>query len=659
MNELSKIVANSKVAARVKLALLGQAHAIEIEGQQVKIPRMGLILAAFLLLECSSMRSTREEVGRFLWEDLDKERQAGNLRQLLLRLRNIQTLHGMQLFSIHADHVALNLDGSEIDVVAFRTSTPANSEQKIAAMCEAYAGELLAGLHEHGEKLSQWLVAKRSLLRAEFVAAILPYLEDQHRPDLAPKIVAAKRLIEAEPFHEAGYRALMQAYADRGDVAIARRLYDKLERLLTRELGCKPSPQTRDLCQRLLDKRDAPMISAGQETVSTENEKGLAAPMIVTPKASQPRLAIVAPAAPGEPGSRQELADGFVDQLVTRLWQSRNFALTLPSSFSENAEVCAPPDIDYLIEVHQGRGRTGRVISARLLAMPEREILWAAGFDNSDEFANGVHTTVLSVIRQIENREIQLLETATEATSAYRLTVQGQRLLRCVDLPSIRRARNLFKTALALAPAHVPALTGVSRSYVMEWLVRAPYEKASLEIAEQSARKAISICPDDRRGHHALGLVKLYFKEIDESIETLVRATTLSPDDPDVRADLADALVFNGQAGEAIELYAPSNQDRRPGDYPHWILASAHFCRGDYRASLDEIAQMENPVPASRVSAAAHALLGETQRARRIVTASMEFNPEFNLNLWLSMFPCHNHEYIQRYSDGLREAGFK
>jgi len=74
-------------------------------------------------------------------------------------------------------------------------------------------------------------------------------------------------------------------------------------------------------------------------------------------------------------------------------------------------------------------------------------------------------------------------------------TVEGQRLLRNIDLPSIRRARKFFRAALASASNHVPAMAGLSRSYVMEWLVRAPFEASLLEEAEQCARKGHSRLP--------------------------------------------------------------------------------------------------------------------------------------------------------------------
>jgi len=127
-----------------------------------------------------------------------------------------------------------------------------------------------------------------------------------------------------------------------------------------------------------------------------------------------------------------------------------------------------------------------------------------------------------------------------------------------------------------------------------------------------------------------------------------------------VRVDLADALVFGGRATEAIRLLDQSKHlyDRND-DYGHWVRAGAHFNREEYRATLEEIAIMSDPTPAFRLSAAAHAL---SWRGRATPVGSVmsrwSSNPGFKLDLWLSMFPSRNHEFIQRYSDGLRQAGF-
>ena len=159
-----------------------------------------------------------------------------------------------------------------------------------------------------------------------------------------------------------------------------------------------------------------------------------------------------------------------------------------------------------------------------------------------------------AILRHIEDREISLREGVEGLRVAYRFTLEAQRLLNAIDLPSIRRARRLLRSAQTVAPDFVPTIAALARSHVMEWLVRAPFEVAPLEFAEQFAKQAIAISPDDHRGYHELGLARVYRRRLDDGIECLNRAASLCPEDKGVCADLADALVFNGQSREAIAM---------------------------------------------------------------------------------------------------------
>jgi DNA-binding SARP family transcriptional activator len=661
MNRFVRIAQDESAEARLRLALLGRAHALDANGRRLKIPRMGLTLAAYLLLDTPSARVNREEAARFLWEGLDKERQSGNLRQLLLRLRALQATHGVRLFAIDEDEIALDLDGADIDLAAFRASIPTTSEEKAAFVCELYAGDLLAGLREQGRQLSQWLAGKRALLRAEFVAAILPHLEDGEDDSLSDdpsgglKFHAATRLIAVEPFHESGYRALMRTYAARGDLSAVRRLYDRLERLLAKELGCRPSQQTRDLFETLAN------FAPPSDDVSTgeADERAPATRATATAQGGAPRLAIVALTVPDASPIAQELVDYFVNDLATRLSQTRTLIVTMPGSTMIGVGPLAKFDVDYLVEARARRGSASPGMVVRLLAMTTREILWASDFETTDALADTVATMVYSIVSRIESREIQFLESDPEAKSAYRLTVQAQRLLRTFDLPSVRRARTLFKAAIAAAPEHVPALAGMAHSYVLEWLLRMNPEPSLLDTAERIARMILAMCPDDHRGFQALGNVQLYYKKFDKSVENLRHSMRLNPIDLDVQVNLADALVSNGCPEEGIRLLAASKLlGRRGEDCDHWMLAGAHYYGGNYRAALGEIANMRNRAPALRLSAAAHAMLGDRILANRARTELMEFNPGFNLSQWLSIIPLRDRTFVRHYSDGLRMAGF-
>ena len=135
---------------------------------------MGLTLAAYLLLDAPSARSRREEAARFLWEGLDKERQSGNLRQLLLRLRALQAMHAVRLFVIDEDEIALDLERADVDLAAFRAATRRPTTRRPRSPASFMPATCSPGsMNRAAVSRDGWRASAR-LLRAEFVAAILP-----------------------------------------------------------------------------------------------------------------------------------------------------------------------------------------------------------------------------------------------------------------------------------------------------------------------------------------------------------------------------------------------------------------------------------------------------------------------------------------------------
>jgi DNA-binding SARP family transcriptional activator/tetratricopeptide (TPR) repeat protein len=650
-------------AAKPKLSLFGRSNIVEIDEARIRLPRLSVALCAFLLLDCPDHQATRESAGQFLWEELRSGRQAGNMRQLMLRLRRIAPPNGSLLFETceRSDALALRTCGLEIDVCLFQAACAARTEQGIATICRVYAGDLLSNLHEKGERLNAWLATKRATLRRQFVDAITSYLEGGKPPassDIAT--LAAKKLVEIEPLQEVGYRALMKIYWDGGDRESIRDMHRALERELARASGAKPSPMTCELRDALLAKpwpttnlRDHPSMAPSPNDVVRTSR------VAASRDVGRPSLGIMAYAPRAASRVDHSLFDELAHALATRMAQTRT--MTVRASWTEPPRETSAifSTLDYVLVLRSSSVVSPPTVSLRLVETSTLENLWAATLRLDDCRPDSVKTVLGSILRHVEDRERQKSSLNPEMASAYRIVLGGHRLLRTIELPSIRKARGLFKAALIVNSDYVAALAGLARTHVMEWLVRAPFERGALDTAEQIAKRALSIDPDDHRGHHELGVVNMYLKRLDDSVACLASAKRLSPDDIAVRADLADALIFNGQVAEAMELVndfkpLPASCD----DYLRWIMASVYFDRDDYGSSLHEIGMMGNPAPAFRLCAAAHAIRGDREQARQVRRASMEFNPDFNLSSWLSLVPSRNRDCVRRYTEGLRLAGF-
>ncbi len=629
------------------VVLLGSARGVEQSSYAATFPRLGLALVAYLLLDCPGGRASREEVGAFLWEKAGRARQAGNLRQLLFRVRGAEIAVDMRLLETTATEIILSPRNVSIDLSRFQAAINSAGGLDVAAACEAYSGDLLAGLTARGEGLESWLARERATLRAEFLTALTPYVEAQaNGPVGEAAIVAAMRMLEIDPRQEVAYRTLIQAYQERGDATRAdqyRRQRDPVHEIRAER---RPAPVVVLPVERAL-RRNAPADRA--------MESGPSAPSSGLRDDELPRV-IVSPHAPSyAPAVGRELVAELGADIATRLAQTRALTVLAVDAPTEHE---AQNAADYLVEVRLGQGRTS-AIQLRLLTAPKHQILWAASFADSSQYFERAPITLNAILRHIEDREISLREGVDGLRVAYRITLEAQRLLYAIDLPSIRRARRLLRSAQTLAPEFVPTIAALARSHALEWLVRAPFDGGRLEFAEQFAKRAIAMSPDDYRCLHALGLVRVFRRRLDDGIECLNRAASLCPEDKSVRADLAAALVFNGQSGKAIAMLDDLARSFDPSDdYIRWALAVTHFAQGDYEATLLQVRQMSNPAPAFRISAAARALIGDVAGARQVMKASMDFNPNFDLRSWLAIAPCLDKDFVQRCTEGLRIAGF-
>ncbi len=71
-------------------------------------------------------------------------------------------------------------------------------------------------------------------------------------PELGAAERCARRLVELAPLSEIGYRLLMRAHADQGDIAAALVTYERLRTTLREELGVAPGPLVQQLLTNLL-----------------------------------------------------------------------------------------------------------------------------------------------------------------------------------------------------------------------------------------------------------------------------------------------------------------------------------------------------------------------------------------------------------------------
>ncbi|RPI86011.1 MAG: hypothetical protein EHM41_09600, partial [Chloroflexi bacterium] len=231
----------------LEVRFLGQFEVI-MDGKSLTIPtRNAQSLFAYLLLNAGKAQR-REKLAGLLWPDSNEENARSNLRHELWRLRKAFAAKADAYFLIDDLTVAFNSKSDySFDVLKLEKAPLENStaDDFIEAI-SAYRGELLPGFYE------EWITVDRARLAALFGARItllLDILQSEGR--WADVVDWASRWIALGEWPEPAYRALITAYANRGDLSKAVAAYDGLAKGLQKELGIKPSEQTQELYKRL------------------------------------------------------------------------------------------------------------------------------------------------------------------------------------------------------------------------------------------------------------------------------------------------------------------------------------------------------------------------------------------------------------------------
>jgi DNA-binding SARP family transcriptional activator len=251
-------------AARTRVQLCGRL-VVELDGRRIEddLPgAKGRLLFAYLVLE-RLRRIPRDELLAAVYGDDASLEQHPRLSVLLSKLR---TVLGPELLHGRSELELLLPPGAFIDVEAALEALH-RAESHIAAG-EWGEGWGPAGVAYHVARRpllqghdTPWLASWRRRLDEVSVRGLECLAEARlglGARTLAQAESCGRQLIELAPYHESGYRILMEALEQRGNVAEALLVYDRLRTLLREELGIAPGPALQAVHRRLLASEPTP-----------------------------------------------------------------------------------------------------------------------------------------------------------------------------------------------------------------------------------------------------------------------------------------------------------------------------------------------------------------------------------------------------------------
>ena len=220
-------------------------------------------LLAYLLLNRESNLS-RQQLAFLFWPETTDGQAQTNLRQLLHTLRHRFPAIGDYL-EIDERTVSWHTDAPIwLDVAEFESSLAAASAHtgsaKLRMLSEAiaiYHGALVPDCYDN------WILIPRERLEERYLRALEQcVLLCEERREYLQAIEWARKLLSADPLHEATYRRLMRLHALNSDRVAAVRIFHTCAAALEQELGVAPSAATRELYERLVNAGDGtPAVS--------------------------------------------------------------------------------------------------------------------------------------------------------------------------------------------------------------------------------------------------------------------------------------------------------------------------------------------------------------------------------------------------------------
>ena len=249
------------MSARISIQLLGPVR-VEVGGAPLVVDtRKALALLAYLAV--TSRPASRESLAALLWPESDGADGRAALRRTLSVLKGGL---GVGALVIDRTSVSLRQDDADFDLGMFRAAlgrarnhghdADVGCPSCTSSLEEALSldrGEFMSGFTlRDSESFDEWQVREAESHRRDLAGALERLARSLAATGATERALAAgRRWLELDPLHEPAHRLLMELLARGGEPAAAIHQYHDCVRILDRELGVAPLPETTELYEAI------------------------------------------------------------------------------------------------------------------------------------------------------------------------------------------------------------------------------------------------------------------------------------------------------------------------------------------------------------------------------------------------------------------------
>ena len=375
----------------------------------------------------------------------------------------------------------------------------------------------------------------------------------------------------------------------------------------------------------------------------------------------------------GDP-EQEVLSDGLTNDIITDLSKFKHlFVIASNSTFSYKGkavkvqQVAEELGVRYVLEGSFQRAGERLRINVQLIDATTGHHLWAERYDrNASDFftiQDDISRTIVgSLASQVTEAEIKhALGKETDDLGAYDYYQRAWKLFFTFSKEANNQALELLEKAIELDPDYARAYGLLSWVHAHNSSQRYSWgqnPERSLDLALESARKAIALAPDDYFSHWALGFALSLDGDFDRASAGYERALALNPSDTTLLANMSEVLYKTGRAEQAIaQIKLAIRINPRHPEWYLWDLGIAQYFAEQYQEALDTLNRMSNPSNGvRRIRAAVLVRLGRLEEAREVMSKFIETDLDSTLEE-MEDSAWKDREYLDRWIDDLRTAG--
>jgi DNA-binding SARP family transcriptional activator/TolB-like protein len=543
----------------LRLRLIGHMEAATASGENV-LPAGRKTRALLAVIALSAPRpALRSRLAEMLWSRRPEEQARASLRQEIHRLHEALSPTGIDVMAINRDHLTLRTNLVWVDVNEVMRAT--TSQPAPLSLLE---GDLLEDLDGVDPAFDSWLAAERERLRDRARKLAEDLLGEQTDPETT--IPAAQRLLAIDRAHEGAWRAMMRAYAARGERGMAIQAYERCRAVLADLLDAAPSSETQRLLteirgpgSRVLPRRPANPEPSPPSTAEPSPAAAASPPAVGPIQAPTASVADVLadPVAPDRPAPERPAAEptpagsfvrggprigvlplqlmgatedesqlsiGLADEITTALARFRSLFVVSSTSIARFAEASRDEGaiqrmfgLDFLLDGTGQRVRNRLRITLRLLDLRAgNQVVWTGRFDRqTHDLLNLQDEVAAETVAQIDAEILQIeagraaARPLTPETNSYDLTLRALPLASRMDRGGFLQAGELLGRAVAQSPdcagAHAAFALWQLVLVGQDWAIN-PRDHA--ERASELAERAIMLDPKDARALTIAGHVR-------------------------------------------------------------------------------------------------------------------------------------------------------